>query len=105
MVRAAGRVIGRRTVSNRYVRAGFSAADATVRGAARATRILWLQVTGFFCAIFALSISGAVWREWHRANVAHREWKLAIGSLVLALFAWFAVSNFWRARRLDRRER
>jgi hypothetical protein len=64
--------------------------------------VIWLQVTGTFFGLFALTMGGAV--------VRHRDYfRLPIGSedgrkiyfylLVFVIFAYFTVSNFVRANR------
>lgn len=63
---------------------------------AHATGVLWLQITGVFFALFTLffvvhatqvySISG-----WHDRHVI-------VYAALAVLFAWFAVTSFWRAR-------
>ncbi len=100
--RATGRVLGRRGMKNRYVRAGVAATGATLRSTAKTGKILWLEVTGLFCVIFAVGIGGALWREWTHAGPENHGLKLTVSGAVLLIFAWFAGSNFWRARRLKR---
>ena len=66
--------------------------------------VLWLEVSGVFFGIFALFALGAVIRlrgQWH-AGSAERQ-QLAGAAAMLALFGYFCVSNFVRARRRERR--
>lgn len=68
---------------------------------AHATGVLWLEVTGVFFGMFTLffvvhasqlyKIAG-----WHDRHV------LAYGAFAL-LFAWFAVTSFWRAHRRQKK--
>jgi hypothetical protein len=101
--RAAGRVIGRKSMKNRYVRGGIVAADSTLRATARAGKIVWLEVLGLLCGIFAVSLAAQLWREYqNRAVTENSGMRISGCALVLLIFAWFAVSSFWRARRLKR---
>jgi|SRR5579875_695267 len=66
---------------------------------ARASRILWLEVTGLFFAIFAVFFASNTWRVrtgWH-AGPRHREFMLY--ALCTAIFLYFTVSSYVRARR------
>ena len=73
----------------------------------RLSGVLWLEVSGVFFGIFALLAVGYLWKlrgEWHlgAANAAgHRSLMGAV--IMLALFGYFCVSNFVRARRRERR--
>lgn len=70
---------------------------------ARASGVLWLEVTGVFFGLFALPAAVEVAR--HRADFAatgparQHVW-FALG--MCALFGWFAVSSFGRAHRRKR---
>jgi hypothetical protein len=73
----------------------------------RLSGVLWLEVSGVFFGIFALLAVGYLWKlrgAWHTgaANAAsHRSLMGAV--LMLALFGYFCVSSFVRARRRERR--
>ena len=73
---------------------------------AKFSSVVSLQVTGTFFALLALVMAQAAWRA--RA-VVHMGWgaaearKLYLVCGVAFLFAYFAISNFARARRRDRR--
>ncbi len=73
---------------------------------AKFSSILWLEVTGVFFAIFALIIGEQVWK-WHAAvrlppsNPGAQ--RLYLYTFLFALFAYFTVSSFVRARRRQRR--
>jgi len=90
-------------LSNRHyaVRGGVAAAKSVGKATARATRILILEITGFFFAVFAAMGLAAAWRQWQRiqsgqsAPVSHVIVTLAF----VAAFIYFSVSSFWRARR------
>ena len=99
---ALGRVLWNLGSRHRAVRGGVAAAKSVGKATARVTRILWLEVTGFFFAIFALMGVGAAWRQWDKiragqssAPMSHVEVALAFS----AMFVYFSVSSFWRARR------
>ena len=99
--RALGRVLGRRSMNNRYVRGGISATSTTIRSASRTGRILWLEIIGALCSLFVLSL-GAQLVRMLRNRDAYSSANVAIAAIVLAIFLWFAVSSFWRARQLKR---
>jgi len=71
---------------------------------AKASSVLWLEVTGVLFGMFA-AVAG-VWAWTHRGdlaatgNPAHQEW-LRIG--MLALFGYLTVSSYVRAARRSRR--
>jgi hypothetical protein len=82
------------------VRAGWAAARTTMASVGRVLHLLFLQVTGMFFLCFALVGGYAVYREYHSWTLG----KAGPGKAVLAacftvMFAWFAVSSFWRAAR------
>jgi len=73
----------------------------------RLSGVLWLEVMGVFFGIFAVFAATWVWRlrgEW-RAGVAHPGAHGAFvgGVAMLALFGYFCVSSFVRAKRRERR--
>jgi hypothetical protein len=87
---------------NRLVSAGMEAAAVTLRSTRRTVRRLWLEVTGFLFAAFAVIGTGAAVREYP-AWVAGGDGRfrfLATAAFAL-MFAWFAISSFHRSRRRD----
>jgi multisubunit Na+/H+ antiporter MnhG subunit len=68
--------------------------------------VVWLEVSGVFFGIFALFAALATWRlreSWRltEANAAtHRSFEGAVA--MLAVFGYFCVSSFVRARRRER---
>ena len=73
---------------------------------ARFSSVLWLEVTGAFFALIALALGQAMWvRRGALALKAgsHEAQKLWGLATVFLLFAYFAVSNFVRAARRERR--
>ena len=92
-----GRVLWR--LSNRHyaVRGGVAAAKSVGKATARATRILILEITGFFFAVFAAMGLTAAWRQWEKiqsgqsAPVSH-----VIVTLAFALaFIYFSNFELW----------
>lgn len=72
----------------------------------RLSGVVWLEVSGVFFGIFALFAALATWRlreSWRltEANAAtHRSFEGAVA--MLAVFGYFCVSSFVRARRRER---
>ena len=73
---------------------------------ARFSSVLWLEVTGTFFAIFALTAGLQVWK-WRAAvrlsPATLDARRLYVYFAVFALFAYFTVSSFVRANRRQRR--
>lgn len=66
---------------------------------AKASRVLWLEVTGLFFAIFTVFFGSNTWRfraGW-QPGPQHREFVLY--ALCTAIFLYFTVSSFVRAGR------
>jgi len=88
------------------VHAGKEAGKGMLAPVKKFSSVLWLEVTGFFFAIFALTLGRAVWAT--RATFAagaspeaqHKAWMYAA---LFLLFVYFSVSSFVRARRRERR--
>jgi hypothetical protein len=98
-----GRVLWRLGSQHRAVRGGVAAAKSVGKATARTTRILVLEITGFFFAVFALMGLGAAWREWGRIETAQSSaptWHIAVPLAFSAVFIYFSASSFWRARRV-----
>lgn len=69
----------------------------------RLSGVLMLEVAGVFFGIFALYGLATVWRlhsEWHASAPHHRQW--FGGVIMLAVFGYFCVSSFIRARHRER---
>jgi polyferredoxin len=69
---------------------------------AKFSSVLWLEVTGLFFALFALVTGEQVWK-WHAAvrlpPTASAAQRLYLYTFLFALFGYFTVSSFVRARR------
>jgi len=77
--------------------AGVRAALGSFRKAAHA---LWLEITGVFFLLFVAVGVGATWREygaWTAGQIG--PWKVLLAVCFTVLFAYFAVTSFWRSRR------
>ena len=86
--RGAARVV----VRSRWGRAFRAVASSLLR----VGHVLWLEVTGFFFAVFAVIGGAALLREVQVHAAASRIAVLAIFTL---MFAWFGATSFIRARK------
>jgi len=67
---------------------------------ARAAHLLWLQVTGLLFAVFAISGTVALFREYGQYAAGKAGAGRVFATLSFSvLFAWFSASSFWRAGR------
>jgi len=87
--------------SRRFARGAGRFSASLWRPFAHATGILWLQITGLFFAFFALGFSVYSWQLYKSAGWRDRHLPLYVAFALL--FAWFAVSSFWRASRKQKR--
>jgi hypothetical protein len=88
---------------NDYVRAGISAAKTVGASAKHASHLLWLQVTGSFFVFFAVVGSTAAFREyqhWQAGEIGPQRFFAAV--IFSAGFAYFGISSFLQARKLER---
>jgi hypothetical protein len=80
--------------------------QAVWRPFVRLSGVLWLEVTGVFFGIFALFALGGVWRlhgAWRATAGNEAEHRNLLGALaMLAVFGYFCVSSFVRAKRRER---
>jgi hypothetical protein len=73
---------------------------------ARFSSVLWLQVTGVFFTLIALFLSQGVWKERGATRLpigSHAAEMFYVHVVAFAVFAYFAISNFVRARLRERR--
>ncbi|HEV2618610.1 MAG TPA: hypothetical protein VGU23_01575 [Acidobacteriaceae bacterium] len=73
----------------------------------RLSGVLWLEVTGVFFGLFALIALSYLWKlraAWHAgaADAASRNSSI-FAAIMFALFGYFCVSSFVRARRRERK--
>ena len=87
-----GRGAARVVVRSRWGRA-FGAFGSSVL---RVGHVLWLEVTGFFFAVFAIIGGAALVRE---VQVHAAPSRLAILAIFTLMFGWFGASSFLRARK------
>lgn len=92
VVQTAGRVHGSARVAR----------DGVLAPVKRASRAVTLQITGSFFAIFALSFIAAAWRAHGALQTGATQQRFWLYTVFGTLFAYFAISNFLRARRLSR---
>lgn len=73
---------------------------------AKFSSVLWLEVTGTFFAVFAAMAGSGAWR-WrgavHLPASSADARRFYVYALVFAVFGYFAVSSFVRAKRRERR--
>ena len=72
---------------------------------AKFSSVLWLEVTGLFYAVFTVLLGAAAARQWKATFTSgtggeHSRFYLYAG--VAAVFAYFSVTNFWKARQRGR---
>jgi hypothetical protein len=74
---------------------------------ARAGKVLWLEVTGTFFSLFAVVFLGNVWKyraAWRLSGTNVDLHRRLLGAVIAtAIFGYFAVSSFVRARQRERR--
>ncbi len=90
--RLVSRGAARTIVRSRWGRAFGAVASSLLK----VGHVLWLEVTGFFFAVFAVIGGAALIREVQVHAAAGRIAVLAIFTL---MFGWFAISSFLRARK------
>lgn len=104
---AAGTVVQAREVKRGLERGSRRFGEAVWGPFVRLSGVLWLEVSGVFFGIFALLALGYVWKlrsAWHAGAAGAADHRSMMGALaMLALFGYFCVSSFVRARRRERR--
>ena len=101
LARAAGRITNDKALRQRLFRAGMSGAQTTLGSVSRILRKLWHEITGFLFVCLAIIGGGEVARKWQ----THETQKLAVAAAFSAMFLYFGVSSFWRAKRSHRKGR
>ena len=93
-------VVARQAGHTRIGKALLSGARVTAASVGKVLHVLWLEVTGFIFLCLGLMGAGAGLREYHKYGLGsgnlNKIWASGIFAL---LFAYFAVTSFWRARR------
>jgi hypothetical protein len=93
-----------KVLQRRGVRAGAKQFHMlAVKPAMRLSGVIVLEVVGVFFGVFALYGFNTMWRAksgWHSLAPHHREF--VGGAVMLAIFGYFCISSFLRARRRER---
>ena len=63
--------------------------------------VLWLQVTGSFFALVAMSLALGLWRMHSAVGMSHE--RAMVVAVAAVIFSYFSVTDFVRAARRDRR--
>jgi hypothetical protein len=87
--------------SRRMARGAGRFGASVWRPFAHATGVLTLQITGVFFALFTLFFVVHSWQLYKTAG--WHDHHLPLYATIALLFAWFAVSSFWRANRKQKR--
>lgn len=86
------------------LRHGFSRfVELALKPFVRLSGVMVLEVVGVFFGVFALYGFNTMWRvhtAWHSGSSNHRQF--IGGALMLAVFGYFCVTSFLRARRRER---
>jgi hypothetical protein len=104
--KAAQSVVQSREVRTALKRGKKRFGEAAWEPFARLSGVLWLEFAGVFFGIFALFAAGAVWKlrtQWHAAANSDEHRQLVGALAMLAIFGYFCVSSFVRARKRERR--
>jgi hypothetical protein len=73
---------------------------------AKFSSVVWLRVTGLFFALLALFLGQGAWKERAALRLppgSHEALRFYVMAAAFLAFAYFAVSNFVRAARRERR--
>lgn len=98
VAQAASRIAVRQAGKNRWMRALWQGASATLRSFARVLHLLFLEVAGVFFLAFALIGGIACFREYRLYAAGQPAGaKMAVAGAFSVMFLWFALSSFWRA--------
>jgi len=100
----AARIAGQQVKGSRTLSAVMSGARTALKHFSGVAHQLWLEITGFAFLVFAAGGAIAMVREYnsyHLGKVTSSHLLLAAG--FTALFAWFGISSFWRAKARSRR--
>ena len=95
----AARIAGQQLKRSRTYGAVASGVRATIGHFAGVAHQLWLEITGFVFLVFAAAGIFALVREYNsihagKGTTSH----LAVAAGFTAVFGWFGISSFWRAR-------
>ena len=95
----AARIASQQVKRTRTYGAVVSAARATLSHFAGVAHQLWLEITGFVFLAFAGVGIVALFREYSAYHAGKDPSShVAIAAGFSAVFGWFGISSFWRAR-------
>ena len=100
----AGRILRSAAGHSRNLRGLGHGARAAWNSLSRLLRQLWHEVTGFLFLCFAAAGAFAVLREYRLDHAPGRPSRLAVALCFTAVFAWFGVTSFLRARKVGGRQ-
>lgn len=86
---------------NRRIFGGLRSGAAVFFKSVMATlHVLFLEVSGLIFLFFSLALVGEFYREYKRYALHHVEvHRVILAGAVAAMFLYFGLSSFWRARR------
>jgi len=94
------RVLAQQAEHSRIGGALLSGARATAASVGKVLHVLWLEVTGFIFLCLGAIGAAAGAREFYKPEAGAPNFnKVWAAGLFAALFAYFGVSSFWRARK------
>jgi len=67
--------------------------------------VLWLEVTGLFFGLFGLYFAQNAFKLRHQWQSGPQHLRFAVYCLIAAVFFYFTVSSFYRARRKEKLKR
>jgi hypothetical protein len=86
-------------IAGRVLSALLPAAGGFLRTLGRAARQLLLEVSGALFALFALVGAVSTWRAWQQSAEI---WVIGVSVGFTLFMAYFCVSSFWKASRIQR---
>ena len=96
----AARIAGNQVKRSRTYGAVLGGVRATLGHFAGVARQLWHEITGFVFLVFAAAGAVALVREYNSFHAGTgTPGHVAVAAGFTAVFGWFGVSSFWRARR------
>ena len=96
----AARVVQEQIGRSRVAGALFSGFKATAVSVGNVLHVLWLEVTGFIFLTLGVIGAAAGVREFYKAPGGGPNLnKVYAAGLFAALFAYFGITSFWRARK------
>ncbi len=91
---------GRPGRNQRYFRGIASGAGAFFSALSTTLRVLFLEVSGLIFLLFSVMIVSAFFHEYRQYEQHHGGLeRVVLAGAVGAMFLYFGVSSFWRARR------